>query len=550
MRIVECAYNDGAGSGAAPLTWAQRFMWDVIAAADTELAAFDVLLRYELPAPVSLDVAVDLLRAFVLRHPTLRMTIEVAADGTPVQHIRASGTLRVPLCEVESPISDVDSKQIRAAITGTTTAQMCQPAFMVSAGMVAGLAMRISHLAVDRYGMHLLTDDLEAASTAGVVDGGVATPSPISLAQIEQSSDGTMIERRALNFAEAVYADCPPTMWPNKRRPPERPRFLYGELRSSALLASMDALTRDQRIGRAGILVGALAAVAASSAGLESALLYTISNNRFHTAWRRYPGQLSQEAIIHVPVRDTIAETMRTAATGTMRSLQAARYSPDALTALRRRVEWERGVFFDQLGSAIVLNLMTDGPRRMVDSHIADEASRFTWTGSTDRENLGFYLDAFPTATEFVLSARVNTALISASEAEAWLYAVEWAIVASAAGEVTIEDLRTRLGVTEARQQTLSAGGEQLIARLTGAELVRAQSTSSGDNDSAYICYVYNPRHFTTPEEMHKAVMAELPAAQPAVAPVEYIVVGARPTDPSDPSAWADLPTVSRGNGR
>jgi hypothetical protein len=76
------------------------------------------------------------------------------------------------------------------------------------------------------------------------------------------------------------------------RRQPERERFWFGRLRSGRPLAALRDLERHRRLRSAGILAGALAAVGASSAGLDSALPFTISANRFDPAWRGYPGPL------------------------------------------------------------------------------------------------------------------------------------------------------------------------------------------------------------------------------------------------------------------
>jgi len=190
------------------------------------------------------------------------------------------------------------------------------------------------------------------------------------------------------------------------------------------------------------------------------------------------------------------------------------------------------------------------------DSWDASGSSTFAWTGGTDRENLGLYLDAFQTATEFVLCARVDTALLAPSEAEAWLRAIEWAIVASAAGDVTAAELAARLAAGDGAAQlgdaadrgrrVLLAGGERLVAELTRADLAHVEPAPDGGS----VCYVVNPRRFTTAEQLHSAVMAALPTAQPAVAPSLYTVVGDGPADPRDATEWSRLPVVSRGSGR
>jgi hypothetical protein len=442
MTFVDCEYAGGAGAGEAGLTWAQSFMWEVIAAAGVEPAQFDFLLVREPADPVPLDAAVEFLRGFLLRHPVLRTGIAVTPGGAPVQHVRAAGTVRVPVLGDPSPGS------LRAAVPGTTAAEPCRPLLVASGGRVSRIAVRISHLATDRGGIQLLADDLIRSPIGpGAADGPATTPSPVDLARFENSAAGLAVERRATDFAAERYATCPPTMWPRPRRRPERARFWYGELWSARLLTAMDSLARERRLSLAGVLTGGIAAVAAASAGLRSALLFTISGNRIDPAWRGYPGQLSQEAILHVPIGETIAETTRAATAETMRSLQVARYGPAAMRAVCRAAERDRGVCFDKLGSALVLNLMTGEPAGGGHGGNADTSAppAFAWTGSTDRENLGCYIDAYRKGAGFVLGVRVDTELMAPDEAAAWLHAVEWTVVSGAARDVTFADVRARL---------------------------------------------------------------------------------------------------------
>lgn len=545
--VVHCAYDGGTGSGSAPLTWAQRFMWDVIQAAGVEPAEFDFIVVREFPVPIAVDAAVDLLRRFVLRHPVLRLAISQPSGGDPVQQVRASGTLLVQVLHGPEPAA----ADLRPLIAGTTATEVCRPLIVLEHDHVVLVALRISHLATDGGGVRLLTEDLTAVPVYGDAGEVVPTPSPVDLARFETSADGLDVQRRSTDLGAATYAVCPPTMWPRQRRSAERERFWYGELRSSALLAAMDALVRAKRLRRVGILTGAIAAVAAAAAGLDSALLFTISGNRIDPAWRAYPGQLSQEAILHVPLRTTLDETMQAAMVQTMRSLQAARYAPAAMQAVCRAAEWDRGVHFDKLGSAIVLNLLM-GESAGRDPAVA-RPTTFAWTGTTDRENLGLYLDAFEADAEFVLGVRLDTALLSPAEAEAWLRAIEWAVVTDVTTTVTIADVRAHVRAfreQDAADDIMASGCARVVASVTGADAVHVQVVPRDDGRHDHLCYLVNPRWAATPEQAHPGVMAALPAAQPAVAPSRYVIVAEAPTEPADDAAWSQLPVVASGSGR
>lgn len=535
---VECEYTRAPGGGEAPASWAQQFMWEVVRAAGVQCAAFDFVVVRDLPGPGGVPAAVDLLRAFLLRHPILRTAIVAGPDGGLVQRVRAAGT--VPVAVRGAPIDPAD---LRDAIPGSTDEEPVGALVVAGTDGSVRLALRISHLATDGWGIRILAEDLQAPPRTAPV-----TTSPLEVARFERSGDGAAVQQRALAHATAVYAACPPTMWPGPRRSPEAERFWYGELRSSELLVAMDELIRRKRLRRAGILTGLLAAVTAASAGLDSALLFTISSNRFEEAWRAYPGQLSQEAILHLPVLGTLEETMRTALAGVMRSLLAARYSTERMREACRAAAWQRGVCFDGVGSAVVLNLRTGEPSRR-ELPAGRRPMTFSWTGSTAAENLGFFLDAFETEDEFVLAARVDTARLSPAAAERWLRTIEWAVVTDAARDVTQAELRERLRPDgmPGSWPALVAGTERVVAAATGARAVRVEPAPAEVAGPAYVCYLAAPRLVGTPEEAHRAVMAALPAAQPAVAPAEYVIVAA---EPAGGTAWAELPVLAGGTGR
>ncbi|WP_176969014.1 hypothetical protein [Amycolatopsis xylanica] len=385
-----------------------------------------------------MTTAVDLVRRFLLRHPVLRSSITVLPDGTPVQRVRAEGTVPVRLFED----AGAEWGRLWETASGTTPTDFCRPLLLLNEGLVVQLIMRVSHFATDGWGRQILADDLADFPLAGDLP---ATKSPIDLAALENSSEGEAMERRAVAFAAVRYADCPPTTWLRDRRRPDAVRFWYGELRSAALLDGLELLSRKKRLGWAGMLCGALAAVSSARAGLDSALLFTISSNRFTQGDREYPGPLSQEAILHLPIKGTVTETMRAAGAESMRSVQVARYAPAAMRALCARFERDRGVCFDKLGSAIIVNLLAGVPRRGPRAEDGPGPTTFEWYDSTHHENLGFYVDAFPADSQFVLRVRVDTTRLSLDEAEAWLRTIEWLVVTTAERDIPAAEVQSVL---------------------------------------------------------------------------------------------------------
>ncbi|MDH6108199.1 hypothetical protein P3T36_004336 [Kitasatospora sp. MAP12-15] len=434
-----CTYSAGAGAGTGALTWAQQFMREAVLASGAPVGDFDVLIVHDLARPLPVDQARDLVRRLALRHPTLRTSMSETAEGTVVQRVSAAGALPVCVHHSADPLSS-DPRQLLA---GTTFETMVRVLFVVQGDAVARIALRVNHLIADADGSRVVFTDFAAVAadqpTATIAE--PVTASPLDLGRFEESEAGLRVQRQSLDHATAVYDRAPPTMW-RGRRPPEAERFWLGELRSAELLLALDVLKNRLGVTRAGVLAGSLAASTACRAHTESALLFLISSNRFDLAWTSYPGLLTQEAILHLPIGETAADTMRAATTAALRSLRKARYAPAELDKVRRSAERRRGVGFDKLGTAVVLNLLS------LDAPVAKARPTptvFTWNTTTNRENLGLYIDAYQADGEFVLGVRVDTGLMAPDEAEGLLRAMEWLIVSSASRDVTVDELRGRI---------------------------------------------------------------------------------------------------------
>jgi hypothetical protein len=233
-------------------------------------------------------------------------------------------------------------------------------------------------------------------------------------------------------------------MWP-RRRAPESVRFWLGDLRSTDLLASLDRLREGRRVTRAGALIGALAAVTAFHAGTDAALMFLISSNRFDPNWTSYPGLLTQEAILCLPIAQTVGETMRAATKLSMQALRHARYAPSEMDKVRQAAADRRGTTFDGLGTAVVLNLISVDGATNSGAEVGSTPTTFQWRETTNDENLGLFVDAYQTPEGFVLGGRIDTALLSPGDLEKVLRAVEWTIVAAASREVPTAELHAHL---------------------------------------------------------------------------------------------------------
>ncbi|HZM75658.1 MAG TPA: hypothetical protein VFC19_08015 [Candidatus Limnocylindrales bacterium] len=419
-----------AGSaGVGSLSWAQQFMIEVMLASQATVGDFDLLYLHDLEPALSVDAASDLIRRLVVAHPVLRVAIHETADGQTVHD-------SVPLPIASVRIEDV-SGRLRPLVPSTSFGRSFSALFVIDGDSVVRIAVRFNHMVIDSEGAQILMDSLAALALGEPTEAHQPlTDSPTDLARFEESELGQRIQRRSLDHAIAAYESAPPTMWQG-RRPAEAERFWFGDLRSTGLLHALTRLVDEASLSRVGVLAASIATVVAARAGTPSALMYLISGNRFDLKWTGYPGQLAQEAVLHLPIGDTVLDTMRTTTKLAMRALLNARYSPAKLYEVRDLIERRRGVSFDKLGNAVVLNLL--GPAVAVPD-IRPMPSTFSWHGYTNQENLGLYIDAFQDDFAFVLRARVDTALLAPDEAEAVLRRVESTIVAAASDSAVLRE--------------------------------------------------------------------------------------------------------------
>jgi len=311
----------------------------------------------------------------------------------------------------------------------------CTALLGIAGDNVKRVVFRVSHVVMDRWGRDLLQRELaklfEQPAEARLLPPAPA-PSPLDLAAYENSDRGRALQDRSLEFFKSLYRSAPATMFPQPLSDGETPRFWFGEYRSAPLRRALNTIRDTHGIDRLGVIAGTLASVVADTASVSSALIFTISNNRFDAAWDNYAGSMAQEAVLLLPIRDSLIATMRDAATLSLRSLQRARYCSRQLADERARVEEERGVEFDKVGRALVLNLMSGTSGDLPVDDTASGAPTFTWTGKTDAENLALYLDAYDDDDVFVLRVRLDTRRHSPAFAQHLLETMGWAIVAAA----------------------------------------------------------------------------------------------------------------------
>jgi hypothetical protein len=550
--VVSCSFHATGEPATGPLTWAQSFMWEVIRATNGGRDFFDFIMSARPSASAAPDVptALERLAKYVESQPVLRACVE-GPDDAPVQAVVVSGRFDVRVASSE----EVDvSRGLRDEIPLIDSAFPCRGLLVVDGNVVVGAGLRISHLCTDWWGVRLLEDAFQRAMSGDAADDASPTRSPLAVAA-EQTSTGQALHQRALEHARDVFRQAPQTMFPLVAPRPQEQRFWLGELRSARLRAAVAHLRTTLGLHPSSVVTGAIAAASAAMAGVDKALLFSISANRLVPESRSYPGSMSQESQLLLPVQDSLYAIMKNVSVKALMSARLAQYAPRELRRIVDSVERERGICLDKLGHALVVNLMFGDPDREFPPGLtasSSEVSPFVWTSRKDTENLALFVSAHVEDEALVLGLRVDTAILSPEQTTAFAQSVETIVVRAAEGyDLTASDVAEVLEQSGLRPvpDTAIIDGSRISVSRT-ASLVSAvvgrpvHVVLAGE---MLTCYVPDPA--LSPESIHAAIVPALASDHLSMAPHRYVVVESRPSAVAD-AAWDQLDVVREGDGR
>jgi hypothetical protein len=559
LGIRTCEFSGGS-SGEGPLTWAQQFMWEEIRGSDGDAASFDLFVVVRDPDPIDVDDALSRMAAFVVRHPVLRACLSADLGGPMHQRVVGDGSFAVRVAEGSPAIT---GKEIRALTPLIDDALPCRGLLVVQDGRVVTVVLRVSHMSIDRWGHGLLRTDLARTMQGqGQSVDEAESRSPLDVTRYEASAAGKSEEDKSLAHAAQVLRAAPPTLFPVPHRTAESERYWLGELRSSSIPRALETLYATRRLMPAGVIIGALAMVAAARAHTDAALVYVTCGNRITPDVQSYPGQMAEEGILVVPVGGHEAgDVMRTASIRSMAAFTRARYEPARRAALLREVEHERGMWIDKLGSALVVNFMADttATTRGTSPSSTPGPSVFEWTRRTPQEGHLLFVDVSSTADEYIIAMRVDTAVLAPAMAESVARSVEWIITEMVDRPVSLADVARHLETVAEDwspdpgrgSSTNPAGCEELVRAATSLSDVHVQVETAVDGRDDLVCYLHDPVDAASPEVLHREVMVRVLENPGSVAPARYVVLAEPPGEAQPPAEWIAAARVTRaGSGR
>ncbi|WP_433607320.1 condensation domain-containing protein [Dactylosporangium sp. CA-139114] len=437
-RITErvVAYR-GHRAATAELTWAQRYMYDVVVSLRGQHAHLNFVSRMPVPDGTGIEDACTAIAALIARHEVLRTGFRTDPDGVPRQRVHAEGTLAVPVLDVATDAeADAVVSELHSADGFDDPERPVAARIETRDGAVTAVTLAVGHVAVDQGAMRLLERDF-----AGLVAGGAlgdAVEQPVDRARWEAGPDGRRRNEAALRYAAEQLDGAAPTLYRRPRTQPCEPRYWIGELQSPAAGRSIRAVGRRLRVPLSAVVLGVFARLIAHDNDLPATTMLVIAGNRVGPDAAEYPGQLAQFAPVTVPAEPTFAASVRAAGRALALAYRHGQYDPVAFDQLLGDIGRRRG---GELDLTTTLNFHTGDPGAVPVRRTAPDGppteTTFRWKAKLPVENYKLYLDA-GVDDALWLSLRIDTAVITPEAAEAFLRRMESLVLELADDEAPV----------------------------------------------------------------------------------------------------------------
>jgi len=348
-KIVVRFATEAPEQAAGPLTWAHRYMWDII----TSLAPLDEHLNLKLIVPIpagpSIGDIAKAIAALIERHASLRTRYFVDDDLEPYQIEMSSGELELPLhTSVAGENPEQSSAELAKFLTGRSF-DLTQE-LPVRAGICSHengstfIVLAFSHIVIDGWGMEVLKSDLKSLLSRGRDPGKTPGHRPIEQAAFENSESRRHIEINALAHWRSRLHKFPRTMFAMHPVAAASPRYWRGVLSSPALGLGVTALARRYRISSNSVLLAALSLYIGYYMGIDYCALNVQVSNRLGRDLRQAVGNFFQDVPVVFNIDQYCFEaTAKSAHAEVIRSALHARCSPAKVRKLRDEIDEELG---------------------------------------------------------------------------------------------------------------------------------------------------------------------------------------------------------------
>jgi hypothetical protein len=418
MKIV----FTGERARSGPLTWGQRH---VLRAAGSAAPQVRVVPVSDLPAPR----AAEAVGRLVGRHEALR----TRRTGEDEQRVFDTGTLAVELVRCGPGESMFAAEQARERLAGPFDHGADWPlrvALIAPGDGIRHVVLACSPLAVDHDGMELVVEDLSQL-LRGVSPAALpapAGPQPVDDARLQRSEYGARLTGRAIRYwtEELGRLELAAARGSGERH--------AATLRSAAMGTAAHAIAGRHGVSAATVYLAATAGLVGALTQGRTTGLRTVVSNRFYPDRRESVAAIAQDGVLVLDLgAPTFGELIQLAWRETKRAHRFARYDPDLLADA---VATPPFACFDdsRLGRREVPALPEEAALRS-----AAERTSLTWTRARNGEAFAVLVDGAG------VTVRADGGVVSRSDLECWLRALEGLLISAAYRDVATGELAALL---------------------------------------------------------------------------------------------------------
>ena len=593
-RLITVRYR-GQSSGEGPLTLGQDNMIRCIL--HDEPMEINKHAIWPVPEGVSLDAAIDALRALTERHEALRTRYPGARQGHQPdrQVVHAEGEFEVAVVELargEDPdeAAEAAGRRNRAERFDLTSQYPLRCTLITSGGLPVRLSVVVCHAAADGFATALLIGDWYELAAGRPLDPAPG-PAPRELAEQERSASGQRRMKASLRHWEKILMQGPQAVFADDSVGPSAGLLPTLVLRSVAAAEALQAIAQRTGASPSSIMLAAYAALVAHRADQPKVVLAALSSNRHRPGLEQYVGTLAQDALICL---DTDAadfdQLIGGAGAASLAGFWHSTFDSEAIWRLiddaahRRGARFARHVVLNDLSVTVPESATRNRRNPPIDPQL-------TWyPAEYIPARIMLYLWRLRGCVE--LSLHADPQLFGCDDTERFALGLLRLLTASATRTVRLDELADLTGIEPERRE-----GEHWLrledswidlhamSHLLDAALDKRPSLIEL-RDNRLIAHIAHDAHIAntahtaqqgplTPEQAHRAVMdvlfsqAKAPQSaddpgwagnsgvsgalsgwETARAPHEYVIHQGSPLTADDPESWSALPVIAQGDGR
>lgn len=545
-----------------PLSGNQHWVWLLDTTAPTEREELPLIhLKTEAPSGMTVELLRRVVHRLMDRHETLRTSVEIGADGAPVQYVHSGVTPHITVIGDEA-----------SASPGETVAQ---PTWLrvvaeVSGGVVRSVEFTLPDISVDHYSIGVLRTEFEQLLKSEH-SGSPPDLAPVTWHPVDQGRAGPGRGPQAVRGGSLAAWRRGLEAGPHSTLPFRWNRSLYwnrapreGAMIESTLVSRRLAHLCRTLAGHLGVTVptslfALLAVILAGWTRNESCAIGVVSSNRFKPHLSNSVGRFSDElrVVIDVAGDPPFSKIARNCLKELIFAYSKGFFDVGELVMEEARQSLDAGSRFTN--SVIFAyhdyrNEFTSLPADFVEGRVTQR--------TIDYRTPNFRLDVTPVEDALELCLRCPEGLLPRITAQALLSLFEkLAQLLVADGETPLSELSKRIrldapwngpGWARVRQSWIDlAYLNHVVNECRGVVVAHVFVRRQGGRDDAsrLVCYAQPNDESVTPAKLREYLRDEVSNHPSLMVPTHYVLCDSAPKHPDDLEGWRLSRVIAEGSG-